>query len=187
MLVDIDKVIVKDRIRKDFGDIKDLSIDIKENGLINPPVVSPDFSLIAGERRLRACKELRWQQIEIRVMSVRDYEHQLKIEISENEKRKQFTFSEGMDFAQRLEQVERLKAKENMSKGGQGLQEFANLNTNEIVADIAGFGNKETYRQAKFVANNANDEMIANLDEKTISINKAYKQLMAKKEKPSNS
>ncbi|OAA87593.1 ParB N-terminal domain-containing protein [Clostridium ljungdahlii] len=54
MLVDIDKVIVDKRIRKDFGNITELAEDIKENGLINPPVVTPKFQLIAGERRLRA-------------------------------------------------------------------------------------------------------------------------------------
>ncbi|WP_132250711.1 hypothetical protein [Natranaerovirga pectinivora] len=46
-------------------------------------------------------------------------------------------------------------AKENMSKGGQGLQNFANLNTNHQVANDVGFGNKETYRQAEYIYNNA--------------------------------
>ena len=54
MLIDISKIKVAERIRKDFGNIKELADDIKENGLINPPVVTPDFELIAGERRLRA-------------------------------------------------------------------------------------------------------------------------------------
>uniref|UniRef100_UPI00164242F3 ParB N-terminal domain-containing protein n=1 Tax=Bacillus thuringiensis TaxID=1428 RepID=UPI00164242F3 len=56
MLIDIKKIKVSDRIRKEFGNIEELANDIKENGLINPPVVTPDHELIAGERRLRACK-----------------------------------------------------------------------------------------------------------------------------------
>ena len=144
----------------------DLAADIAENGLINPPVVSPDFVLIAGERRLRACKHLGWQQIEVRIISVKDYEHQLKLEISENQKRKNFTFSEGLEWARRLEQVEKLKARERMSEGAKGTQNFAEPvgESAAVVANETGFGNKETYRQAKFVADHAEPETIAKLD-----------------------
>ena len=82
MLIDINKVTVGKRIRKDYGDITSLADDIEDRGLINPPVVTPDYELIAGERRLKAMKKLDYRQIEVRVMSVEDYEHQLKIEIS---------------------------------------------------------------------------------------------------------
>ena len=37
MLIDINRINVSDRIRKDFGDIEELASDLKENGLINPP------------------------------------------------------------------------------------------------------------------------------------------------------
>ncbi|PGP92766.1 ParB N-terminal domain-containing protein, partial [Bacillus cereus] len=105
MLLDINQIKVAERIRKEFGNIEELAQDIKENGLINPPVVTPEHELIAGERRLRACQYLNYQQIEVRVMSVRDYEHKLKIEIGENEHRKEFTFSERMAWARELERV----------------------------------------------------------------------------------
>jgi|SRR3712207_243585 len=94
MLIDINKIIIKDRIRKDFGNIEELAKDIKENGLINPPVVTPEYVLIAGERRTKACQVLNYSQIEVRVMTVKDALHQLKLEISENENRKDFSFSE---------------------------------------------------------------------------------------------
>ena len=99
MLININKVTVGKRIRKDYGDIASLADDIQDRGLINPPVVTPDYELIAGERRLEAMKKLDYKQIEVRVMSVEDQEHQLKIEISENEERKEFTYSEKMDYA----------------------------------------------------------------------------------------
>ncbi|OMF75039.1 hypothetical protein BK143_01255 [Paenibacillus peoriae] len=54
--------------------------------------------------------------------------------------------------------MERLKAKERM---GQGVQNFAQHETgksSKIVADQTGFGNKETYRQAKYIADNADSE-----------------------------
>ena len=123
MLVDIEKIRVEDRIRKDLGDISELAKDIEQNGLINPPTVTPDLVLIAGERRLAACKLLGWQQIEVKVMEVRDYEHQLRLEISENENRKDFTLAERLDWARRLEQVERLKAEERMKNPTQNFAE----------------------------------------------------------------
>jgi ParB family chromosome partitioning protein len=177
MLINIDQIKISDRIRKDFGNIQELADDIKNNGLINPPVLTPDYILIAGERRTKACKLLGYNQIEVRIMTVRDYEHQLRLEISENENRKEFSFSERVEWAKRLEQVEKIKAKENMSKGGKGLQNIVNLDSNEITAKESGFGNKETYRQAKFILENADPEIIKQLDEKQISIHSAYQKL----------
>jgi ParB family chromosome partitioning protein len=176
MLLDIGKIKVTDRIRKDFGNIQELAEDIRENGLINPPVVTPENELIAGERRLRACKSLGYQQIEVRVMSVKDSEHQLQIEISENENRKDFTFSERVDWAKRLERVESIKAKERM---GQGTQNSAGLETRQVVADKSGFGSHDTLSKAKFIADNASEEIIKQLNDEKISINKAYQQTKA--------
>lgn len=103
MLVDIDRIRLADRIRRDYGDVAELAADIAENGLIQPPLVTPELLLIAGERRLRACKSLGWKQLEVRVMPVRDAVHLLRLEVSENENRKDFTFSERMRWAARLE------------------------------------------------------------------------------------
>lgn len=153
MLIDIDKIKVTDRIRKDFGNLEELAQDIKENGLINPPVVTPDYVLIAGERRLRACKLLGYRQIEVRVMTVNDYEHQLKLEISENENRKEFTFSERVEWARRLEEIERLKARERQITGGkENFPEGPKGQTRDIVAEQAGFGSGRQYEKAKFIA-----------------------------------
>lgn len=64
----MDNIIIKDRIREDFGDLQELAIDIAENGLINPPVINQNYELLAGERRLRACQLLGWDEIEVRVI-----------------------------------------------------------------------------------------------------------------------
>lgn len=178
MLVDLDKIIVEGRIRKDFGNIEELAEDIAENGLINPPVVAPDFRLIAGERRLRACRHLGWRQVEVRVMTVRDYEHQLKMEISENENRKEFTFSERVEWARRLEEVERLKARERMEAGVEidPTENFPQGETRDIVASQSGFGSGKQYEKAKYIADHATPETIHKLDEGEISIHRAYEQ-----------
>ncbi|WP_051663460.1 ParB N-terminal domain-containing protein [Alicyclobacillus macrosporangiidus] len=181
MLVEIDKIVVEGRIRKDFGDLQELADDIRENGLINPPVVTPELRLIAGERRLRACKLLGYEQIEVRVMTVKDYEHQLRLEISENENRKEFTFSERVEWARRLEQVEALKAKERQRSGVQEkLPEGLSGQTRDIVAGQAGFGSGRTYEKAKFIADHADAETIRKLDEGEISIHRAYEETKRK-------
>lgn len=170
MLLDINQIKVVERIRKEFGNIEELANDIKENGLINPPVITPEHELIAGERRLRACKYLNYQQIEVRVMSVRDYEHKLKIEIGENEHRKEFTFSERMAWARELERIESAKARERMSEGGKGRQNSVNLRTDDKVSNDIGLGSRDTYRKAKFIAEHADSSTIAKLDNEETSI-----------------
>lgn len=181
MLVDIGKIVVKDRIRKDFGDIQELAQDIKDNGLINPPVVTPEFELIAGERRLRAMEYLDYKQLEVRIMTVKDALHQLKLEISENENRKDFSFSEKMQWANQLKKEYEKIAKMNMSKGGQGSPISDTLRTDEAVANDLDMG-RDTYRKAEFVSKNADEEMIKQLDEGKLSVNKAYVTLKQEKE-----
>lgn len=180
MLVDIEKIRVEDRIRKDLGDISELAKDIEQNGLINPPTVTPDLVLIAGERRLAACKLLGWQQIEVKVMEVRDYEHQLRLEISENENRKDFTLAERLDWARRLEQVERLKAKERMA-APQNFADHEKGEAKERVAEAVGLGSGETYRKAKYIQEH-DPEAIERIDSGESSIHREYQRLRAELE-----
>ena len=186
MLVDIDKIRIEDRIRKDLGDISELAKDIEQNGLINPPTVTPDLVLIAGERRLAACKLLGWQQIEVKVMEVRDYEHQLRLEISENENRKDFTLAERLDWARRLEQVERLKARER-----QGERTDLNIRENfpgsetgrarDKVAQAVGLGSGRQYEKAKYIADH-DPEALERIDSGESSIHREYQRLRAELE-----
>lgn len=187
MLIDINKVTVGKRIRKDYGDIASLADDIQDRGLINPPVVTPDYELIAGERRLEAMKKLDYKQIEVRVMSVEDQEHQLKIEISENEERKEFTYSEKMDYAKQLERIEAKKAKDRQTSK---LKQHKNTvtdqgperkgETRDIVGKASGFGSGRTYARAKYIYENADEETIKEVDEGKKSIRKAHDELRAK-------
>jgi len=179
MLININQIKISNRIRKDFGNVEELANDIKENGLINPPVLTPDYTLIAGERRIKACNLLGYNQIEVNIMTVRDYEHQLKLEISENENRKEFSFSERIDWAKKLEQIEQVKAKERMNNGKE-INPSENLpqgRTSDIVAEKSGFGSGKQFEKAKFIAENATPETIKQLDEKQISIHSAYQKI----------
>lgn len=174
MLIDINKIKVSDRIRKDFGGIEELAKDIEQNGLINPIVVTQDYQLVAGERRLRAHRHLGRKEVPVRIMDIEDYEHQLRLEISENEHRKEFTFSERVEWARRLEEVERIKAKERMAGGKENNPEQPTGQVRDIVADQAGFGSGKTYDKAKFIMENATPEIIQQLDAGLISTHKAF-------------
>ena len=96
----IDKVIVTERIRKDYGDIDELANSIKSVGLIQPIVLTRDYQLIAGERRLRALKKLGLKElIHSGHFVFNDEQDSLKLkamEIEENVKRKELSWQEAI-------------------------------------------------------------------------------------------
>ena len=188
MLVSIDSIIVNDRIRKDYGNIQELADDIRENGLINPPVVNRDNVLLAGERRLRACKMLGWPTIEVHQMDTRDAEHELNIEISENESRKEFSKAERVDYMKRLMRIESAKAKERQGERTDLQVETSGKHLSEVVrADettASQFGvSRETMRKEMSIVDNKellDPADFAEWDEGKLSTNKAYLRLKAK-------
>lgn len=198
MLIDITKIKTENRIRKDFGNIQELADDIEQNGLINPPVVIAEadgtFTLLAGERRLRAMKSLGYRQVEVRTWGSLTDEQKLNIEISENEVRKDFSKAERVEYARRLEKIESVKARERMatSTGGANPQLSQNSaeagRTDEAIAEKLGIGSRDTYRKEKYIVDNADTltpEDFADWDEGKLSTNKAYlkiKEQLAEKE-----
>src|SRR3954454_21500444 len=83
---------IGDRHRKEVGDLNGLAASISEHGLLQPIGVTPDYELVFGERRLRACRDLlKWKTIPARVVNVRSIAHG---EFAENLLRKDFTPSE---------------------------------------------------------------------------------------------
>jgi len=92
--VRIQDIIVKSRIRIDTGDISDLMESISKYGLLNPITVTEEFELLAGFRRLEACKALGMTEIECNVVNVRTGIDKLLIEADENLTRKDLTVLE---------------------------------------------------------------------------------------------
>lgn len=187
MLINVDKIIVKDRIRKDFGDIAELATDIKDNGLISPIVVNKDYVLLAGERRLRAVKHLGWKQVEVRMMDTRDAEHELNIEISENDVRKAFSKSERVDYMYRLMRIEKEKARERMTTGENQYTESPSPKSDEggraddATAKAFGVG-RDTMRKEMQIVEHKNlldPDDFADWDEGRLSTNKAYLKIKA--------
>lgn len=75
--------------RERFSDeaMEDLKKSIKENGILEPPVVRRKgdyYELIAGERRLRAAKELHFETIEVILMDIDTDDKMLILSLIEN-------------------------------------------------------------------------------------------------------
>lgn len=109
--MEIDKIMVDGRLRKEMGNIDELAASIKEFGLIQPIVIDfATISLVAGGRRLAAVKKLGWTEL----VHGRDfvYREELEnedkkirlqaVELEENLRRKQLTWQEEIEGKARL-------------------------------------------------------------------------------------
>lgn len=111
----INKIRVRNRYRKNLGDIKSLASSIKELGLLHPIVIRPDGRLIAGERRLAACKSLGWKSVPVTRVDLDDI---VRGEFAENAFRKNFLPSEVEAIGRALEPHEKAAAKERQRQHG---------------------------------------------------------------------
>lgn len=183
MQVKIADIIVSDRIREDLGNISELAEDIKANGLINPIAVNTDMKLLAGHRRLEAVKLLGWETVPATIMETINEEHELAIEVSENEARKEFSRSERARYMAKVLEAEKAKAKERMSEGGKGCPNSDTLKrADEATAKDFGIG-KDTLRKELSIVEHQSllePEDFADWDEGRLSTNKAYQKLKAK-------
>ena len=102
MLIPIDEIRVKKRIRKEMGDISALADSMKRFGQISPIVVTKKNVLIAGGRRLEAAKALGWSSINAIVAEISDEATFLEYELEENIQRKDFAPEEAEEGARKL-------------------------------------------------------------------------------------
>lgn len=119
----IDAVVVGDRSRQDLGDLTQLKASIAGVGLLQPIVVRADGLLIAGGRRLQACKELGWSSILVRVPDgLNDARRMLESERDENICRLDMKPSEKVALGRKLEALHAPQAEEirrqRISEGG---------------------------------------------------------------------
>ena len=87
----IENIIVSARRRDDMGDLDGLMQSIRENGLLHPIVTDTTYHLVAGHRRLEACKRLGWEKVPIRSVGNVTPEQMRELELRENLDRKDFT------------------------------------------------------------------------------------------------
>lgn len=184
MFAKISEIKINNRFRKDYGDIESLAKSIEEIGLLHPIVINSDYELVCGGRRVEAMRLLGREEIAARII---DIESVILGEYAENEVRKDFTDSERVAIGRAIEEslagrVGRPSKKENVqnfaqfsddSTGDEISQNFGELKgkrSYDIAAEKAGFGNGETYRQAKNVVDNGVPELVKKMDDGDVSI-----------------
>jgi len=102
MLVPIEDIKVKKRIRKDMGDITALADSMKRFGQISPILITKNNVLIAGGRRLEAAESLGWTSINAVVAEIPDELSKLEYEVEENIQRRDFTQAEVQEATQKI-------------------------------------------------------------------------------------
>lgn len=106
MEIQISKIKIKKRVRKEIGNLKPLMESLERNGLLNPIIINEKNELLSGYRRLMAAKRLGWNTIEVKVIKTsNDNLKKLEIELDENLLRKDFTpeeINEGLSLKKEL-------------------------------------------------------------------------------------
>jgi len=187
----ISSIVVGKRRRKDLGDIDGLATSIADVGLLHPIVVTPEYHLIAGERRLAACKSLGLADVPVTVVdNLDDALALLRAEIDENVERKELLPSEYVPASEELEKLERGAAKERQGRRTD-LEHSGKLpksDSRETIAATVGVSGK-TYEKAKAVYEAAEQEpetfgrLLEVMDK---SVDKAYRELKQVTKKRTN-
>ena len=114
-VVDISSIEVGDRFRRDYGDLADLISSIKQSGFfsalalgLNPPGSSYPYKLLAGGRRLEACKLRGMTSVNAVVYNRELTDLELRsIELSENIYRKAMTWQEETALIAEIDTIKR--------------------------------------------------------------------------------
>jgi ParB/RepB/Spo0J family partition protein len=133
----LDAITVGQRFRRDMGDIGELASSLDHDGLLQPIAIRPDGTLIAGERRLLAARELGWSEIPAHVV---DLDAIARGEYAENVHRKDFTLSEMVAIKRALEPLERAAAQERMLSGKPPANLAEGGDARDKVAKVVGRG-----------------------------------------------
>ena len=108
MKIKIKDIVVKNRVRKDIGNLDALMESMSKFGQLHPITVNSKLQLIAGNRRLEAAKRLGWLTIDATIKNVKNKAELLEMEIEENIQRKDFSED---DIAEAYLKLTKLKKK----------------------------------------------------------------------------
>jgi ParB-like chromosome segregation protein Spo0J len=166
-------ITIGERHRKELGDLAALAASIEEFGLLQPIGVTAEAKLVFGLRRLVACRDhLGRAEIETREINIASI---TAGGLAENDIRKDFTVSERVAIMKTIAEEIGNRAGRPSGKIPQISAEFPEgSETREIAAKRAGFGNRTTAVEARYVVNHGTPELIAAMDSGKASINGAY-------------
>lgn len=98
------------RQRRELPDIDGLAESIRTTGLIHPIVITREGKLIAGERRLTACRSIGWTDIPAQYADTLDPLELHMIELEENVRRVDLTW---VERANAIEEFHQMKLRKN--------------------------------------------------------------------------
>jgi hypothetical protein len=182
----ISTIKIGQRHRQELGNIDELARSIAEVGLLHRVVITPDGTLIAGQRRLAACRKLGWQNIPVHVLDMAEI---ARGEFAENAFRKTFLPTEVHAIWQALEPIERAAAQERQKatrfgSGGGKLPQPSKGKTRDKVAKLAGVSGRTMDKIAEVMQAaeaNARYEPLVKMMDQTESVHGAYNELKAMK------
>lgn len=135
---------VIDRHRSDLGDLSTLVESIRENGLLHPIVITAENRLVAGQRRLEACRQLGFEEVPVRVVTnLTSAVSLLRAERDENTCRKEMTPLERKSLTDALLELERPAARVRQASHGAAPGRAANtpdpsaISVSGVASDIA--------------------------------------------------
>jgi len=155
--VDIDVIQVVGRHRKDLGDIASLAASVNDVGLLNPITLTRTGRLIAGQRRLEACRFLGWGAVPVRfVDNFGDAVTLLRAELHENSCRKDMLPSELASLGAALYELEvrssraRQGARTDLGREPLGTAYPQVERTNDAVGETLGMSGR-AYSELRYV------------------------------------
>jgi hypothetical protein len=149
--IPISQIVIGERHRRHLGNIDALAANIGELGLLHPVVVRRDGLLVAGERRLEACKRLGWKSIPATVVGLKEI---VRGEFAENGMRKDFLPSEVDAIRRALEPLEKTAAQRRMRLGrtpSGNFPEGPTGQTHDKVGTFAGMSGRTVEKVAAIV------------------------------------
>lgn len=184
--ISIAQITVGARHRKDMGDLQALGDSINTLGLLQPIGVTSKMQLVWGERRLKACQMLGWNEIDAVVdPSLDDILRAMQAEEDENKCRLAFSQSERVAIADHIESIERQRAEERKRQHG-GTAPGRRKNTPADSAEVSGDAgdtrekvaaavgvSHDTLTKARKVVAEGTPELVEAMDKGTASVNAA--------------
>jgi N6-adenosine-specific RNA methylase IME4/ParB-like chromosome segregation protein Spo0J len=183
----ISEIKIGERHRKDLGDLRGLAKSIETLGILHPIVITPNGRLVAGLRRLKACKEiLKWDKVPTAVFSLDLLQ---RAESDENTQRLNYTPEEAVNAGVLIEEEYKRLAKEAQRRGGRKprgvppsfLGQDESKRALAMVGKVVGM-DRQTYVRAKAVVEAAEKEparyapLVAEMN-RTRKVNGAFRKL----------
>jgi hypothetical protein len=154
----LDQINVGKRRRQDLGDIEALMASIRDRGLLQPLVITPDRRLLSGYRRLEATKRLGYSRITVAVAcEAKEALEMLHAERAEKDCRKPFTPSEAVAVVKVLQELVSKKPYQ-AGSGMQGVAEArlqGKCRTRDKLAAVISGMSRSTLAKAEVVVDAA--------------------------------